>query len=209
MGKRTLFAAVVITLSFALPAAYGLGDGNEKVSVLQKIKNAYNNFRGRQQQKSQAINNEAPKQPPAPAKIAAPKIESPKDKEMTKGEMLAELKEDLADNDEVFDAVPGLKASAGQDGNAVYTYENTPLDELSKEDLTKLYSRVRQALVKIRTDRIQRQLERVRRIDMLQRTAIPPQPPRIPAQAQPPRIPAAPPSAPRTTPSPPPAPQRR
>ncbi|MCX5668445.1 MAG: hypothetical protein NTY34_09145 [Candidatus Omnitrophica bacterium] len=209
MGKRTLFVAVVIMLSFGLPAAYGLGAGNEKVSVLQKIKNAYNNFRGRQQQKSQAINNEAPKQPPAPAKIAASKIESPKDKEMTKGEMLAELKEDLADNDEVFDAVPELKVSAGQDGNAVYTYKNMALDGLSKEDLAELYGRVRQALVKIRTDRIQRQLETVRRIEMLQKTATPPQLPRIPAEAQPPRIPPAPPSAPRNPPSPPPSQVRR
>ena len=76
MSKRTLFVAVIITFSLGLAAAYGLGDGNEKVSVLQKIKNAYNNFRGRQQQKSQAVNNEAPKQLPAP------KAE-PKDKKIT------------------------------------------------------------------------------------------------------------------------------
>jgi hypothetical protein len=143
---------IIITLSFALPAAYGLGDGNKKAGVLQKI------------------------------------------------EMLAELKEDLADNDEVFDAVPELKANAGHNGNVVYTYKNTALDELSKEDLAKLYSRVRQALVKIRTDRIQRQLEIVKQTERFQKTANPPQPPRIPA---------APPSAPRTPPSPPPASYRR
>ena len=123
-----------------------------------------------------------------------------KDKEMTKEEMLAGLKEDLADNDEVFDAVPGLKAGTGQDGNAVYTYKDTALDELAKEDLSKLYSRVRQALVKIRTDRIQKQLERIKQIERLQKTANPPQSPRAPS---------VPPSVPRTPPSPPSAPQRR
>jgi len=213
VSKRILFIVVVITLSFGLPAAYGLGDGNEKVGALQKIKSAYNDFRSRQQQKSQAVKNEAPKKSPAP-KVAASKIESPKvessraaapkaqtkDKEVTKEEMLAELKEDLSDNDEVFDAISELKAIAGQNGNAVYTYKDTVLDELSKEGLTELYGRVRRALVKIRTDRIERQLETIKQVERFQRVANPPQPPRIPA---------APPSAPRTPSSPPPAPQRR
>ncbi len=171
MGKRTLFVAVIIMLSFGLPAAYGLDDGIEKVDASRKT----------------------------PPQAAASKAQTPV-KEVTKEEMLSELREDLADNDELFDAVPGLKASAGQNGNAVYTYKDIVLDELSKEDLTKLYSRVNQALVKIRTDRIQRQLETIRQVERFQRPANPPQPPRIPV---------APPSAPRTLQSPPPAPQRR
>ncbi len=172
MNKKILFAVVVvITVSFGLPLAYGIDDGNKKVGAL-------------------------------------PKTQAPV-KEMTKEEMLAELKEDLADNDEVFDAVPELKASAGKNGKAIYTYKGTVLDELSKEDLANLYVRLRQTLTKIRTDRIQRQLETVKRVERLQRIATPPQPPRIPVQVQPPRIPAAAPSAPKAPPSPPSVPQRR
>ena len=169
MGKRNLFIAIVITLSFGLPAAYCLGE-SPKVESSQAAAS-------KDRSKAQ-----------------------PKEKEMTKEEMLTELKEDLADNDEVFGAVVELKAKTGQNGNAVYTYKDTALDELSKEDLAKLFTRVRQALVKIRADRVQKQLETIRQAERLQRPANPPQPPRIPV---------VPPSVPRTPPSPPPAPQRR
>ncbi|MFA5084775.1 MAG: hypothetical protein WC482_00215 [Candidatus Omnitrophota bacterium] len=194
MSKRIVFITIIIILSFGLSPAYGFDGKNEKVSVLQKIKNAYNNFRNRQQQKSQVVKNEVSEEPPIS------KVQS-ETKEATKEEMLAELKEDLAYNDEVFDAVPELKAGTGQNGNVVYTYNNAVLDGLSKEDLAKLYSRVRQALVKIRTERIQRQLETIRQAERLPKTVNSPQ--------SPPRVPAAPPSVPKAPPSPPSVPNRR
>jgi hypothetical protein len=194
VSKRIVFITIIIILSFGLSPAYGFDGKNEKVSVLQKIKNAYNNFRNRQQQKSQVVKNEVSEEPPIS------KVQS-ETKEATKEEMLAELKEDLAYNDEVFDAVPELKAGTGQNGNVVYTYNNTVLDGLSKEDLAKLYSRVRQALVKIRTERIQRQLETIRQAERLPKTVNSPQ--------SPPRVPAAPPSVPKAPPSPPSVPNRR
>lgn len=194
MSKRIVFITIIIILSFGLSPAYGFDGKNEKVSVLQKIKNAYNNFRNRQQQKSQVVKNEVSEEPPI-LKV------QPETKEATKEEMLAELKEDLAYNDEVFDAVPELKAGTGQNGNVVYTYNNAVLDGLSKEDLAKLYSRVRQALVKIRTERIQRQLETIRQAERLPKTVNSPQ--------SPPRVPAAPPSVPKAPPSPPSVPNRR
>lgn len=131
--------------------------------------------------------------------VEAPKAQAPS-KEMTKENMLAELKADLADNDELFDVIPGLSAGAGQKGSAVYTYKGIALDELSKEDMAKLFGTVRQALTKIRTDRIQRQLETIRQIEKLQKAPAPPQPPRVPT---------TPPSAPRTPPLPPSGSQRR
>jgi uncharacterized phage infection (PIP) family protein YhgE len=184
MKKRDLFAVIVIVALFVLSAAYSSGAVKSEESKQLS----------------------APKTEPPQAVVSK---DQPKDKEKTKEEMLAELKEDLADNDEVFDALPELKTGTDRNGNAVYTYKNTALNELSKEDLTNLYDRVRQALVKIRTDRIQRQLETINQVERLQRMANTPQPPRIPAQAQPSRIPATQPSVSRTPPSPPPAPQRR
>lgn len=176
MRKRTIFVAIVIMASFGLQRAYGLDEKNAKAGLSQ-----------------------------------APKVESPqaaiqkakpgdKEREKTREEMLAELKEDVAGEDEIFTSIPELKAQAGQNGSAIYTYKNTALDELSKEDMTDLYRRVRQALTKIRADRIQKQLEMIRQVEAIQRTVKPPQAPRVPA---------APPSVPRTPPPPPPAPQRR
>jgi len=209
MYKRVLSIMIVVMLSFGLSAAYGIGTGNEKVSLLQKMKNAYHNFRDRQQQKSQVVRKEAADQP------AAPKAEL-KDKEVTREEMLAELKEDLVDNDEVFDAVPELKADAGQDGGVLYTYAGTALDKLSKEELNKLYGRVRQALVKIRTDRIQQQLEIVKQVSTTNvargGAAVPSRPPELPQIPRMTPVPSTPPSVPsvpRTPPSPPQVPQRR
>ena len=160
MGKRTLFAVVVILLSLGLSAVCSFG----------------------------AVKNEKSKQPSVT-----------KNKEMTKEEMLATLKEDLVDNEEVFNMVPELKSVAGKDSGVTYTYNGISFDGLSKEDLAKLYSRVRQAVIKIRTDNIQRQLEIVRQADRLRKMTNPPQPPRVPAAPQ---------SAPRV-PQPPPAAQRR
>lgn len=193
MNKRVLFVAIVITLSFGLSSAYGLGEDNEKISVLQKLKNAYNDFRARQQQRSQVVNSEVLKRPSLSK-------DQPKNKEMTREDVLAELKKDIVDNDEVFDAVPELKTGADQDENVVYVYNDKALDELSREDLDKLYSRVRRALVKIRTDRIERQLGLAKQTEKLRNVA---------NLQQPPRIPAAPPSAPKVPAPPPSAPQRR
>ncbi len=226
MSKRIIFVAVVITLSFGLSAAYGLGDGNEKVGALQKVKNAYNDFRVRQQQKSQAVKNKALKQSLAPkvtaSKIKSPKVESPQavapkaqapDKEMSKEEMLAELKEELADNEDVFDMVPELKAGEAADGKVFYTFKGVKLEDLPKEDLNGLFTKVRQAMVRVRTERIQRQLEMVAQAQRPQRIAAPPQPPRTSASSPlPPRVPSkpsAPPSPPSAPPSPPSASQRR
>jgi len=202
MGRRAIFLAVIIVFSFGLSAAYGAGNENEKVSVLQKMKNAYNDFRNRDQQKPPAVKNAAPKVSPAP-------VVKPKVKELTKEAMLTELKQDLIDNDELLEAIPELKKSAGQDGNVAYLYRDTALDQLSKEEMAKLYSRVRQSLVKVRTERIQRQLETIRQAERLQGPTRPPQPPtHISTPPQPPRVPSAPPAVPRA-PTPPPAPPRR
>ena len=124
----------------------------------------------------------------------------PAKKELTKSEVLDNLKGKLEHNDEVFDMIPELKAQKDSEGKESYTLKGVKLDDLTKEDLYKLLMRVNQAVTKIQTDRIQKQLENIRQAQNAQRMAAPPAPPRIPA---------APPSAPRIPPSPPPTPQRR
>ena len=210
MKKRILIAAAVISFALGIFALDGFC-GGEKVGILQRVKNAYNNFRNKQQQNPQAVSEEEPKAAASVQKAApAPKAEAPKaeglkapveKKEMTRDEMLADLKESLSEDDEIFDVVPELKAVKEKDGKVYYTFKGMKLEELSKEDLDKLLVRVHQTVVRMRTDRIQRQLETVRRTQNLQGLSATPQappkvqqPPRAPSQpASPPRLPAAPP----------------
>lgn len=152
---------------------------------------------------------------PAP-QAAANKAEAPKarvsKKDMTREEMVLELKEELKYNEELFDLFPDMKSKKGDDGNVYFTFKGVKIEDMPKEDIDNLLTKVRQALTKIKTDRIERQLEIVRRVERLNRAAAPLQSPRAPA-APPsaPSVPSAPPSpqsAPRAA-SAPPSPPRR
>ena len=245
MNRKAFFAALVVaaSLSFGLSAAYGADAGNEKVGVFQKMKNAYNNFRNRQQQKPQTVKNETSKVTPmqnpveaqkvtankaSPAKAESAKAGSPAGKaekkgrsveDMSKEEILADLKSDLEDPAELMGVVPELKSSTDQSGKTVLTFKGAALDKLSKEDLSGLYIRVRQNITRIRTERIERQLETVRRVERLQKVSAPSQPaqalPVVPSAPRAPSAPSAAPSVPRAQsvpsapPAPPSAPQRR
>lgn len=136
--------------------------------------------------------------------------EAPKD--MTREEMISELKEELKFNEELFDLFPDIKSKKDGDGNIYFTLKEIKIEDMPKEDIDNLLIKVRQALTKIKTDRIERQLEIVRRVERLNRAASPLQSPRAPA-APPssPSVPSAPPSpqsAPRAA-SAPPSPPRR
>lgn len=174
--NRIIFAAVIMVLSLAVFAGDGFGE-DEKQGVPQKVKNA-----------PQAAANKA----------EAPKARVPK-KDMTREEMVLELKEELKYGEELFDLFPDMKSKKGDDGNVYFTFKGVKIEDMPKEDIDNLLTKVRQALIKIRTDRIERQLEIVRRVERLNSAAAPPQGPRVPA---------APPSAPRA-PSRPPSPPRR
>lgn len=136
----------------------------------------------------------------AAPKAAAIKTAATKAAEMTKDQMLAKLKESIASTDEIFEVIKELRTVISKDGKISYTYNGIALDSISKEDMAKLFSRVRQALVKIRTDRIQKQLEITRKVERLQSAA---------DVRQPSRLPASPPSLPKSPPSLPPALRRR
>ncbi|MCX5666546.1 MAG: hypothetical protein NT036_05895 [Candidatus Omnitrophica bacterium] len=204
MRNRLPIVILVAAIYLMIAAGFVSAQEAKKVGMLERIKKSYNDFRNRGQQKPQVLKKESlPIKP-----IERPKAIVPK-KELTKEEKLAEFKEDLAVNEEVFDMVPGLKAEKDPDGKALYTFNGMKLEDLSKEDLDGIFSKAGQVMVRLRTERIQRQLDTVNRAQALQRPAAAPQLPRIPAQAQSTRIPSAPPSAPRPPSLPPAVPQRR
>jgi|GEM_PF-1818450 hypothetical protein len=227
MGKRTLFAVIVFTFFIGLSAAYGADEQGEKMSILQKMNKAYSNFTARQQ-KSLTAKSEVSKPP------LAPKAQS-KDKEKTKEEMIADINRNLGSIDEILEVMPALKADKDQAGKIFYTYNGVKIEQLSKDDLQRLHTLVGQLATKLRTERIQRQLETVARVQAINNRATgaravpvaPPAPPpvRTPAivarmapvapsqlSSQPPvpRVPASAPSASRIPAAPPaPPPTRR
>lgn len=139
---------------------------------------------------------------PDKPKIAAPKADTPNakpsKKEMTRDEMLAELKDSFDEADELFNMIHGLKAETDKNGKVYYMIGGVKLEDMENEDLSNLLIKVRQVLVKIRTERIQNQLETVERIHNLQRVVVPSQAPAAPATPRSaPRTPQAPPSPPR------------
>lgn len=143
--------------------------------------------------------------------ISPGKVETPKEriavKDMTREDMIAELKTDLADNEELFDMMPDIKAEKDDSGVNYFTINGTRVEGLSDETLKNVFTRVRQAVIRIRTDRIQQQLDMVRQAERAQRVIAPLRPPQIPSAVR-----SAPPSQPQSAPKPPslpPAPPRR
>jgi len=199
MKIRNFFVLAVIMLALSLLATYSFGAvGSEESEQFPAYKAVSSKVGAPKAAAAKTASTKV-----GASKTASSKVEKSKAAvsearaevaEMTKGEMLAALKEDLADNNEIFDMVPELKATVShQDGKTVYTFNGAALESLSKEDLTNLFGRVRNALVKIRTDRIQKQLETIKQVERLRVITSPRQPPHAPsATPSVPKIPSSP-----------------
>ena len=165
-----------------------------------------------------------------PQAAGAPVAEADKSKrtrkDLTKEELIQYIKDRLDREEGVLNFVPELKKETDAAGNMYYAYQGTRLENLDKEKLDKLFLRVQNELVRIRTERLNRQLESIRRIQRLTtqqqvprvpNVAIPPPPPQIPqnppAAIQVPRTPSSPPSpppqVPKTSPAQPPVTPKR
>jgi len=204
---------VAFTAIFGFLLYSSLSFAEEKQSIFKKLID----FKNKAFIKKDAVS--APKAEVKPAvpvsggPASASKAMPPK-KAYTKEEMVADVKETLDDEEELLNFIPGLKKATTEKGESLYTYEGMKLEELDQEKLRKIFTRVRQEATRIRTDRLNRQLETIRRTQQLTAVAAggaprvpvaPPAPPRILST---PNVPSAPPSIPRP-PSPPPAPPRR
>lgn len=150
------------------------------------------------------------------AEPAKPKAAESK-KELTKADIIEHIKGNLDRFGEILNSIPGLKKETDATGKAIYTYQGKSLADMDKDQLMKLYRRVNAQVVLIRTERINKQLETIRRAEQAARRAqqasrpivIPSQPPtvcippQVPSSAQPaaitqqPRVPAPPPAPPK------------
>jgi hypothetical protein len=159
---------------------------------------------------------------PAPVKEevepAAPSQEKVRaQRELTKSEMVTGIKESLEDNEEMLNFVPGLKMEKSDKGEPSYKLEGIRLEDLDKDRLKSVYIKVRQQATRIRTERLNRQMETVRRSQQLTNISrqatprVPPVPTPIPKTYTPPAVPRASNQPPQVAkpPLPPPAPPRR
>ena len=135
----------------------------------------------------------ATKEQPSASKIAPSRTSL---KDMSKSELIAEINEMLEDEDEVRAMIQGLSQGQDPDGNSYYLYQGARIEDLDKELLGKLATRIAQERTRLRTERIKRQLETIRNAqraaDIARQVSRPMTPP-----AQPPPLP--PPQPPRVT----------
>ena len=149
------------------------------------------------------------------AKAVPPKTEAANPrKELTKAEIIEHLKGNLDRMEEILNLIPGLNKETDPAGNVAYIYQGKSLEDLDKVELRKLYARVNNEAVRIRTEKLNKQLEGIRRANEITRQAqqvvpapkIPAPPPNPPAIYTPPQPPSAAPPATTQPPKAPPVP---
>ena len=102
----------------------------------------------------------------------------------TREDMIGSIKSSLDSFSEIMGTVSGLKKEADSSGKAFYSYQGVKLEDLDKEQLHKLFSRVNGEASRLRIDRTNKQLENIRRINQINqqnRQIRPPAPVYIPA----------------------------
>lgn len=202
MKKVFIFLVCVVTVSAFAGAGICLDadqarQETKKMSVMERIKKAYSDFKNRGDKKetvketAEEVAAAAPR--PAdmieePASVGQETVAPSSRKAMTKEELLVDLKDDLEGADEIFKIVPELKLEKNKDGTSFYTYKGVKLDDMAKEDLEGLSAMIGQHLSRIRVERIERQLETVRRTQEMNRLAAPTKPPVPPSSLQSPPV---------------------
>lgn len=116
--------------------------------------------------------------------------------------------------EEILNFIPELKKEEDATGNVFYTYEGVRLSELDMEKLDKVFVRVRNEDVRIRTERMNEQLQSIQRsqqaimaAQQASRASVIVTPPPQPPQAPP--TPSSASQIPKPPPPPPPQPPRR
>lgn len=137
---------------------------------------------------------------------AAPPSDKKPQLKMTKSEILEIITQNLEAEVEILSSIPELKRQKSEGEKEFYTYKvddkDIKLEDLDEEILRKVFNRVSNEAVRIRTERLNRQLQINAQIQSQmamqaqQRMAAPP-----PAPPQVLRVPAPPPNPPATHPS--------
>lgn len=156
-----------------------------------------------------AVQPQAPKEMPKEVGKESAKEPATKMKTrtaMTSAELAEHIKGMLEHEDEILNFIPDLKKEKDSAGNIFYTYQGLKIENMDKERLDKLFSRIQNEAVRVRTERLNKQLESIRQAQQASIAAQ--QASRVPTVVTPPRPPQPPPTPPKPPP-PPPAPPRR
>ena len=185
----------ILMMGFLL-ASYSISFAAENESWIQKIKNKF--------QKKEVVAAGKTASVKEAKKAEAPRKER---KDMTKDELAADITKNLGREESILNLVPGLEKKSGSEGKEYYTYQGTRFEDLDKDTLDKIFGRVRNEALRLRTDKLNRQIETVRRagamaaaVPQTPRMPVPPAvniPPQTPKSVQPPSKPPAPPAPPR------------
>lgn len=155
------------------------------------------------------------KKAPAPAEKDKKAPAAKEKKEFTKEELLERINGTLEYNDEVVNFIKGLRKEADPQGKVFYSLEGVRLENLDKDQLTKVLRQVQSQVARINAERIAKQLES---IQQTQRAIAATQaagrisnistPPSVPKPPQVPPVPTQVPKAQQAPPAPP-APPRK
>ena len=117
-----------------------------------------------------AFSAESKDKPAEVAKPAAKKEEAAKPrKELARADKIEAIKSNLSSFEEIANLVQGLKKETDASGNVVYTFQGAKIENLSDDLLDKLFSRVSSEAVRFRTERLNRQLQTIKRANDLTR----------------------------------------
>ena len=146
------------------------------------------------------IASEKPKTSDRKPGIARPKVE-----DLSPDEIRDRIKSMVESSPEALDYIPELKASFNEDETVnAMSYKkdgiSVNMEELDKETLIKVYSRVNRERTRLNAERIQRQLESIRAAQNINRIYAPPPvptpppsaPPTPPRVQKPPQVPSIP-----------------
>ncbi len=164
MRKITIFLAVTACVIFVASGLFAAENTDKNSKKTEQAKaNANTPAKAAKPTVSNAAvepakkGKETPQPPVAKAEAAKPV------KEMTQAEKVADMKETLKNNEEILTFVPGLKKEKDKNGNIFYTFQGTKLDNLDAGTVEKLFGRVRNEAVRIRTDRFNRQMAMIKK----------------------------------------------
>lgn len=181
---------VVLVVAFSL-ASYSASIAAENESWIQKMKNKFQKKEVVEAKKEAPAKYTAPAKEKTPAKevnkIAAPRKER---KDMTKDEFIASIVKNLGREESILNLIPGLVKNSDPEGKEYYVYQGKRLEDLDRDTLDNIYGRTNTESVRLRTDRLNRQMETVRRANAMTVATVP-QVPRTPV-VQVPRVPVIP-----------------
>lgn len=105
----------------------------------------------------------------ATSDATAPVTAEAPQKELTKAEKLERVNESLNNFAEIMNFIPDLKKEVDSNGKASYTFQGKKLENLDDETLGKLFGRVRNEASRIRTERVNKQLNFIRKMEQFNR----------------------------------------